>query len=96
MQNKKLEFLVHDATDREVAEEENSLFMTNVIKRRALRDEVLLVAHTVGRAMAAIGRAMAAKALEARHLAIPSAHNQKHIRAAKPKPQQLTDFAGGS
>ena len=43
--------------------------MTNVIKRGALKDEVFLVAHTVG-------KAMAAKALVARHLAISAAHKR--------------------
>ncbi len=64
MQNTTLGVLVHEAADRMVAEEENRKLMTDVIKRRALKDEVFLVAHTVG-------RAMAAKALGARHLAVP-------------------------
>ena len=68
MQNILLGHLVHEAADRMVAEEEDRKPMTNVIKRGALKDEVFLVAHTVG-------RAMAAKALTARHLAISAAHN---------------------
>ena len=52
-----------------MVDEEDRKFMTNVIKRGALKDEVFLVAHTVG-------KAMAAKALVARHLAIPAAHNR--------------------
>ena len=67
MQNITLGHLVHEAADRMV--EEDRKLMTNVIKRGALKDEVFLVAQTVG-------RAMAAKALGARHLAILVAHNR--------------------
>ncbi len=70
MQNITLGVLVHEAADRKVAEEEERKLVTNVIKRRALKDEVFLVAHTVGRAMAALG------ALGARHLAVSAAHNR--------------------
>ena len=69
MQNITLGHLVHEAADRMVAEEEDRKLMTNVIKSGALKDEVFLVDHTVG-------RAMAAKALGPRHLAIPAAHNR--------------------
>ncbi len=69
MQNITLGVLVHEAADRKVAEEEDRKLVTNVSKRRALKDEVFLVAHTVG-------QAMAAKALGARHLAISAAHNR--------------------
>ena len=69
MQNISLGHLVHEAADRMMVDEEDRKFMTNVIKRGALKDEVFLVAHTVG-------KAMAAKALVARHLAISATHNR--------------------
>ncbi len=53
MQNITLGVLVHEAADRQVAEEEARKLMANVIKRRPLKNEVFLVAHTVGGAMAA-------------------------------------------
>ena len=53
MQNISLGHLVHEAADRMMVDEEDRKFMTNVIKRRALKDEMFLVAHTVGKAMAA-------------------------------------------
>ena len=53
MQNISLGHLVHEAADRMMVDEEDSKSMTNVIKRGALKDEVFLVAHTVGKAMAA-------------------------------------------
>ena len=48
MQNISLGHLVHEAADRMMVDEEDRKFMTNVIKRGALKDEVFLVAHTVG------------------------------------------------
>ena len=70
MQNITLEHLVHEAVDRMVAEEEDRTPMTHVIKRGALKDEVFLIARTV------VGRAMAAKALTARHLAKSATHKR--------------------
>ena len=60
MQNITLGHLLHEAADGMMVDEEDRKFMTNVIKRGALKDEVFLIAHTVG-------KAMAAKALVARH-----------------------------
>ena len=53
MQNITLGHLVHEAADRMMVDEEDRKCMTNVIKRGALKDEVFLVAHTAGKAMAA-------------------------------------------
>ena len=49
MQNITLGHLVYEAADRMMVDEEDRKFMTNVIKRGALKNEVFLVAHAHSR-----------------------------------------------